>query len=367
MRDDFSDYDGLELAALRRYIAGQSDGAEQRRVHAWAAEKASRRRYLAAMRRLYERSPAGEREETAAMWTRIAERMERPPARPADTPAYVAPWEQPVVHVDVRRRPPRVLAGGFVPPVRWPVLVGTAAALAAMVGGGTVLLRTRPHSASVAAVEMRQIATAKGQRAELRLSDGTRVVLGVDSRLQFPSAFGTGSRDLRLDGTAYFDVVHDAARPFVVHTTDAILEDIGTQFVVTAYAEQRATRVVVSGGAVALEGVRSPAGRVVLTKGQLGELTSPDGAPRVRAVDPARYSAWMRGELVLQDTPLSEVAAELGRWYDGEVRLGDSSLADVPLSASFTAESFSEAITVITAVAPVRAEWRGRSVTLYRR
>jgi ferric-dicitrate binding protein FerR (iron transport regulator) len=75
----------------------------------------------------------------------------------------------------------------------------------------------------------------------------------------------------------------------------------------------------------------------------------------------------MHGELVLRDAPLSEVASELGRWYDGEVRLGDSSLTEVPLTASFAAESFREAIGVIVTVAPVRAVWRGRTVTLYRR
>ncbi len=370
--DHFPGYDGLELAVLRRYVSGQSDAAERRRVEAWAAEAAERRRYLAAMRELFEHGPAAaEVHETAAAWRQVAARMEPPSASSAGAPAYVAPWDGPAVRVDVRRRqPPRILAGAFAERGRWRALLTTAAALVLTLGGGTLLLRARLHTvASAPVVSMRQIATAKGQRAELQLGDGSRVVLGVASRLRFPSKFeASSSRELYLEGTAYFDVVHDATRPFLVHTANAVTEDIGTRFVVTAYPESHSTQVVVADGAVALGAARaSHAARVVLTRGHLGRLASADSAPSVRAVDPTPYSAWMRGELVFRDAPLSDVVAELQRWYDVGVQLGDPSLRDVPLTASFTAESFHEALAVVTTVLPLRAVRHGATVTLYRR
>lgn len=361
----------MESAALRRYVTGESDAAERRRVEAWAAESGERRRYLAAMRELYQRGAAEERDEAAAAWARIAARME-PPATPAEkTPAYVAPWEAPAVRVDVRqRRPPRVLAGAFESRRRWPSLIGVAATLLVLIGGGTLVLYNQPEVTAPAApaVAMRQIATAKGQRAEIQLSDGSRVILGVDSRLRFPEQFGGEARDLHLEGTAYFDVAHDDARPFLVHTANAVTQDIGTKFVVTAYPETGATQVVVTEGAVALGATDTPAAeRVVLTEGRLGRLASADSAPTVRTVDPAPYIAWTRGELVFRDAPLSEVVAELRRWYDRDIRLGDPSLGDVPLTASFVVESFQEAVEVVATVAPVRVVREGRTVTLHRR
>src|SRR5690349_14454751 len=141
MREDFPGYDGLELAILRRYVTGRSDATERRRVEAWAAESADRRRYLASMRQLYERGPVDERDETAAMWGRIADRMEPPVAGEADVPAYVAPWEAPAVRVDVRRRAPRVIGGVFAPRRQWSVLLAAAAALVITVGSGILALR----------------------------------------------------------------------------------------------------------------------------------------------------------------------------------------------------------------------------------
>jgi len=179
------------------------------------------------------------------------------------------------------------------------------------------------------------------------------------------------NREVYLDGTAYFDVVHDSLRPFVVRTANAVARDVGTRFVVSAYPDAHATRVVVRDGAVAFgRDSRAHASRmenVLLTGGHLGQLRAGDSAVTTRRVDPALYTAWMQGDLVFQDTPLVDVVAELRRWYDVDVRLGDPSLSDVPISASFAVESFHEALSVVTTVLPLRVVRRGNVVTLYRR
>ena len=215
---------------------------------------------------------------------------------------------------------------------------------------------------------MRLIATAKGQRAEIRLADGSRVVLGVDSRLHVASDFGDSARDLYLDGTAYFDVVHDSTRPLRIHTSNAVTEDVGTRFVVTAYRASGSTQVVVESGTVTMRPVRvASASRVELTAGDMGRLAPNEAVPAVRVVDTAAYTAWMRGRLDFRDAPLSDVVAELRRWYDVDVRIGDASLGAMPLSASFDAESFRQALLVVTTVLPVRASRHGDVVTLYHR
>ncbi|MFI5239428.1 MAG: FecR family protein, partial [Gemmatimonadales bacterium] len=174
-----------------------------------------------------------------------------------------------------------------------------------------------------------------------------------------------------LTGPAYFDVVHDAARPFIVHTSNAIARDVGTRFVVSAYPESHDTRVVVSDGAVALRPTSEDASHgiadVLLTGGHLGQLRSGDRVATTRRVDPALYTAWIKGELVFHDVPLSDAVAELRRWYAVNVVLGDTSLRSMPISASFAGESFNEAMSVFTTVLPLRTVRRGNVVTLYRR
>ena len=369
-------YAGMEQAALGRYIAGDCTPEESRRVEAWASESAERARYLAALGALYRRVPGEDARRAAAAWSSIAARLSEP-AQGDDVPFYRAPWERPAARVDLRdRRRARILSGAFGVERRggWPLAVAAAAAVIFAIGGVKATIDTisiRRHPVTPLPAAMRQIITAKGQRAEIQLDDGSLVVLGVASKLRVSSDFGVRTREVYLDGTAYFDVAHDTTRPFVVHTNNAIARDVGTRFVVSAYPESHDTRVVVRDGAVALRPAAEPASRrsstVLLTGGHLGQLRTGDTVATTRRVDPLLYTAWMQGDLVFRDVPLAEAVAELKRWYAVDVVLGDPSLREMPISASFAVESFHEAISVITTVLPLRAVRRGDVVTLYRR
>lgn len=366
--DRFPAHEGMPVAALRRYVIGESSASERRRVEAWASASSERRRYLAALARILARADGPARRRAAAAWTRLAARLAPPVGTTGAPAAWEAPWERPVVRVDVaRRRPPRLLTGAFAPRTQpRPWLVAAGLALAAGVAGALIGSAPRTGATGTTPAAMRQIVTARGQRAEVQLGDGSLVVLGVASRLRIASDFGSRTRDLYLDGTAYFDVVHDPAHPFRVHTAQAVTQDVGTRFVVSAYHDATATQVVVADGAVALASSRG-ATPVVLTRGRLGRLARGAATPTVRRVDPALYTAWMQGELVFHDTPLSRVVAELRRWYDIDLRLGDAALAQVPLTASFTAESAAEALRVVTTAVPLRIVRHGRVTTLYPR
>ncbi|NUQ19981.1 MAG: DUF4974 domain-containing protein [Gemmatimonadaceae bacterium] len=183
----------------------------------------------------------------------------------------------------------------------------------------------------------------------LRLPDGTRVVLGAASTLRYSATFGA-AREVVLDGEGYFEVVHDPRHPFRVRAGDAVAEDIGTAFGVRAYPRDGTVRVVVATGAVALHSARdSSAPRAMLRPGQRGALRR--GETRV-AVDSAELSsalAWLRGALAFDDAPLPEVVAELERWYDVRIRIGDSTLATRRLTASFPSATLAD---VLAALAP---------------
>lgn len=360
------DFEGMPIEVLRRYVRSASDTAERRRVQSWASESPGREWYLDAMRNLLERAPSESRAGAEAAWSRLAARLdERFDERLGE-------------HLDERldERPARAGArptlGRFLPSrrsSRSAALLAAAALIAAL--AGSVLLDragARRGSPNAEPVAMRVISTATGQRADIRLSDGSRVALGVASRLRLAPDFGERSRDVYLDGTAYFDVVHDTTRPFRVHTATAVTQDVGTRFVITAYPGSGSTQVVVAEGAVTLRTPTDSAAHAVqLGAGNLARIAREGTPVVVRAVDPAQYMAWMDGRLVFHDTPLSDVVAELHRWYDEDVRLADSTLARLPLSASFDVESFDQSVQVITTVLPLRAVTRDGVVTLYRR
>src|SRR5260370_12988010 len=122
---------------------------------------------------------------------------------------------------------------------------------------------------------MREYATPRGRRAVLRLLDGTEITLNADSKLRAPVSFAARQRNVYLEGEAYFSVVHDAARPFIVHTASGAIQDIGTRFGVHAYGDAERERVAAGEGAVAL--ARTP-----LRAGQVASLSPTGTSPRVR-------------------------------------------------------------------------------------
>jgi transmembrane sensor len=190
--------------------------------------------------------------------------------------------------------------------------------------------------------------TVSGEIDTLRLADGSTVVLGPASTLAI-GAFDATSRETTLDGQAYFDVVHDDARPFVVRTSAATLRDIGTSFSVQSDAE-RGTRVAVTSGAVDVVATGGGAGApTVLHAGDRAEVMG--GRTRVeRGTVTEEEMSWMRGVVELHDTPLAVVAEELRRWYGVKLIVTDSTIAARRVTATFQDATPDELGRVLAAV-----------------
>jgi transmembrane sensor len=156
-------------------------------------------------------------------------------------------------------------------------------------------------------------ATGIGQHQAVQLADGTRIELNTDSRLQ---AQVTGSaRTIRLEkGEAYFDVTHDANRPFMVLAGNRRITDIGTKFSVRVDGDQ--VRVLVREGEVkvetldgrAVQPAMANAGHAVVTQGN-GLLVA-NRAPH----EVARELSWRSGILVFDQETLTAAAAEFNRY-----------------------------------------------------
>ncbi|MBA2473628.1 MAG: FecR domain-containing protein [Pseudonocardiales bacterium] len=238
------------------------------------------------------------------------------------------------------------------------VLGGGALAGRAVLSSGREAVRTAPAT--------RVVTTPPGQRASFRLPDGTSVMLGVASTLRYPPSISTRSREVQLEGEAYFEVAHDNTRVFAVRAGDVLAEDLGTTFIVRAYPEDHRARVVVRSGKVALRAARAPnqTQRQVLLPGQLGRLDT-KGIPVAERADTSAYFAWTEGRLVFDDVALRDALPQLSRWYDLEFRLADSSLGRVPLTATFRNQPTEDVLDLLAASLGMRQVRNGRTVTFY--
>src|SRR5436309_2918717 len=283
-------------------------------------------------------------------------------ASAADTRHHQAPYDTDAAWRRFRHRVGRTTRLAAPVPARWR-LPAIAAGLVALLGvGGVWWLGAH---AVARAPALRDYATPRGRRAVFRLLDGTEITLNADSRLRVPVRFGARQRDVYLDGEAYFSVVHDAARSFVVHTARSAIRDVGTRFGVHAYADGAGDRVAVAEGTVAVAVPAAPAaGETPLRAGQVATLSSAGAVHVLRGANVTAELAWTRGRLVFGSLPLGEAAQRLGRWYDLDVRVADSELAHRPVTGSYGDEPVTQVLTLITAAVGARYEWRGRSVTI---
>ncbi|MFL5501185.1 MAG: FecR family protein [Gemmatimonadaceae bacterium] len=237
------------------------------------------------------------------------------------------------------------------------------AAAAVIIIGGTALWQNLRQTETDAVG--RTFATTVGERRQIVLADGTRVLLGPTSRL-IVAADGSDERLVTLDGIAYFNVVHNPARPFTVIAGAIRIQDVGTAFAVES-DDSAGTQVTVDSGSVAIGAVnrKSSAGAVLNARDRAS--IDIDGVVAVeRSAASEEDVAWTQGRLVFRDTPLVLVGAELYRWYGVRLRVADSSLMNLHLTASFSGEPVDRVLNVIALSLGARIERQGNVAILHR-
>jgi transmembrane sensor len=237
------------------------------------------------------------------------------------------------------------------------------AAATIIIVGGTVLWQNYRNSRGD--LGRQTFATSAGERREVALRDGSKVLLGPTSRL-IVGPSDDGDRQVTLDGIAYFSVVHDPAHPFSVKAGDTRIRDIGTAFSVE-HDDSAGTRVAVDSGAVTIGPADRDLGDAPVLNARDRAIVDTKGALVVeRAAVSDDDLAWIQGRLVFRDAPLVLVGAELYRWYGVRLRVADSSLASLHLTASFSGEPVDRVLNVIALSLGARIERQGNVAILYR-
>jgi transmembrane sensor len=337
---------------LVRLFSGEATPAEREELRLWMEADPARGEEVVSLRALWDASGAlPERGDQAAAWTRVAERTgvgapakvraissARRAAAPA--PRRMSPWARPALR---------------------------AAAVLVLALGAALLWKPVAGAVRENVLE-RTATTAVGERREVTLPDGTRVLLGVNSRLRYPRWFLGHRRDVHLEGAAYFEVAHDASRPFSVITADAVTRVLGTKFTVRDYPGAEPARVAVTEGRVAVRARRAgPDGQTpvaILGRGEAAEV--PPGGVAAVIQRPAERPdlAWTRGTIAFNNAPVRQVVAEIGRWYDVELQVADPALAERHLTITFENEPLDTLLKEIAAALNARIERRGRVLVL---
>jgi transmembrane sensor len=195
-----------------------------------------------------------------------------------------------------------------------------------------------PRSASVAWNEK---STRMGEKLVLVLPDGSTITLNGGSTVKYPAQYDAQSRDVYLEGEAYFEIVHNSAQPFIVHTGNVSTTDLGTKFDVSAFASDSTIFVALEEGEVEVRSTFADTlGRVsVLQPSQQFIFNRYSGTSGVESFDRRKTSGWKDNEFVFDNERLSTVLKKMERAFGVKFEVSDSVLTQRLIKADFHNES----------------------------
>ena len=192
--------------------------------------------------------------------------------------------------------------------------------------------------------------TAKGERRQITLADGSRIDLNAASRLSVRLS-GKDRRVTMDDAEAVFDVAKDASRPFLITAGDHTVRVVGTQFDVRR--RDGVQSVTVSRGVVEVMPTAGAGQHYRLTIGQ--RLDHVEGATdsQVRSASPDDAESWRTGRLIYRDEPLANVAADISRYASEPLRVADARTGRIRFSGVLTTDQGDAIVRSLTLLAPV--------------
>lgn len=209
---------------------------------------------------------------------------------------------------------------------------------------------------------LNEIATKKGSKSNIKLPDGSRVWLNADSKLTYAENFMGNTREVTLTGEAYFDVLHDTSRPFIIHAGKINIKVLGTAFNVRNYADDKTLETTLMRGKieVTMTGhpdekiILKPLEKLILPKGNFSTLNAPKTTPPGKISDnnvvltSATYTnvdstvaetAWVNDKMVFISQPLGKIAQELERHFAITVIFKNPEVKNYKYTGSFDNES----------------------------
>ncbi|MHC1778900.1 MAG: FecR family protein [Bacteroidales bacterium] len=212
------------------------------------------------------------------------------------------------------------------------------------------LNRDNSKSAKSDTLKYNAVTIPPGERFVIVLSDGTKVYLHSGSYLRYPVSFGSMSRNVTLEGRAYFDVSKSKV-PFIVSTEDMKVEVLGTTFDVEAKRSAAKSSVILIEGSVK---VHTDGSSRIISPDEMFSFNREDREASVRSVDSRAMTQWKDGILVLRDISFNDMLESLSVWYGVDIINKTSVSVNERFNGKFDRENIEAAVKTVALSAKVR-------------
>lgn len=225
----------------------------------------------------------------------------------------------------------------------WPKVAAVAAALALffMAYLERPLIHNGHHPVILTA-----LTAPSGQPKQLTLADGSTVWVNRGSELKYPKSFDNKIREVYLSGEAYFDIRHDATKPFIIHTGNVITTVMGTAFDIKEDKTNHTIEVTVSRGKVSVANGRKLLG--IITSNQQISFNTSNEKTTLQKIDAAQVAAWQKVDLKFEDVTFAEAAKRLENRFRVKISFGNDKIKNCRFTgASLTGDRLEKVLKAI--------------------
>jgi len=182
--------------------------------------------------------------------------------------------------------------------------------------------------------EILYASTSYGEKKEIVLPDGSTVILNNMSLLEYPDKMTGKTREVRLKGEAYFDVIKDPLKTFIVKVDDMDVKVLGTRFNIKAYENQEYITITLFEGKVSVGNMQSVKNLIPGEQATYNKETGIIEALQLK--DASLEEAWRNNILAFDNQPLSDILDELSRQYNVTFTIDNDDLKQLHITARFS-------------------------------
>lgn len=187
---------------------------------------------------------------------------------------------------------------------------------------------------------------ARGTKSTIELTDGSKIWLNADSKIKYPPVFAGNTREVYLNGEAFFEVAKNPSKPFIIHLANGTVRVLGTSFNVRAYDNEKVVETSVATGKVAFipryQTRRQKQDTLFITPNNKVRYSLEEDQANVLTTVAAEDKAWTEGRLIFRGATLAEIAVELERYFGKTVVFIDEEARNFRLTGSFQNNSLDE-------------------------
>ncbi|MBD3630303.1 FecR domain-containing protein [Cyclobacterium sp.] len=332
----------MDKSIIRRYIAGRANPSEIKQVHAWLDQPGSDHQMEEML------------EEVWCQKNNVPRDLERNERLLAQINSRIQKNKQPAFQDES---------------IFNLALIRSAAACLLLIGlaflGFQVMNEHQGHSEEIkSTVHWVERSVLPGQKLVLELPDASKIWVNANSKIRFPEKFSRDSREVFLEGEAFFEVSHDGNRPFRVHSGELTTEVLGTKFNIKSQGKN--TDVTLLEGKVSVKINKEKEGILILNPGQLAAYRQ--GNPeklQLATFESQDPFLWKDGLIHFKNENIKNIMESLENWYGVSIKTRGHLDLNRTVSGTFTNDNLDNMLTGLGFTLDFTHELENNVVTIY--